>query len=248
MLTLIRQELYKQLHGKFYIGWGIVILAITLFSGYSYQRINTDGVNSVSRIFYNGNSMAMIAMIIFASSILTVDFSQNTVKYLFARQFSRGKILISKLITIAVMYVYLTIVNFVTTEISNVIFNKNGAWNFTDVFTKIEATSFYLFLLLSMVLLISNIFKSNAVAIAIGIVFVYVSQTINSIISLFTENHSWIKFNPLNFLNVNSEVMYGESMFKQVTNLSLIQIEVGAIIWGIIFLLITYVVYNRRNV
>ncbi|WKN29101.1 ABC transporter permease subunit [Apilactobacillus kunkeei] len=247
MLTLIRQELYKQLHGKFYIGWGIVILAITLFSGYSYQKINI-GINPVSRIFSNGNSMSMIAMIIFASSILTVDFSQNTVKYLFARQFSRGQILISKLVTIVLMYVYLTIINFVTTEISNLIFNKNGAWNFADVFTNVKATSFYLFLLLSMVLLISNIFKSNAIAIAIGIVFVYVSQTINSIISLFTENHSWVKFNPLNFLNVNSEVMYGESMFKQVTKLSLIQIEIGAIIWGIIFLFITYVVYNRRNV
>ncbi|TMT02963.1 hypothetical protein FD690_00610 [Apilactobacillus kunkeei] len=244
MLTLIRQELYKQLHGKFYIGWGIVILTITLFSGYSYQKLNI-GINSVFRIFSNGNTMIMIAMIIFASSILTVDFSQNTVKYLFARQFSRGKILISKLITILVMYIYLNIVNFATTEISNFIFNKNGSWNFTETFSYIKYMSLYLFLLLSMVLLISNIFKSNAVAIAIGIVFVYVSQTINSIITLFTQNHSWVRFNPLNFLNVR---MYADPALKQPTNLSLIQIEIGAIIWGIVFLLITYVVYNRRNV
>ncbi|MGQ2283211.1 ABC transporter permease subunit [Apilactobacillus kunkeei] len=244
MLTLIRQELYKQLHGKFYIGWGIFILALSLLYGYTAKNNTLD---PYSTLFGNGITFTTLALVVFASSILTVDFSQNTVKYLFARQFSRGKILISKLVTIVVMYIYLICVSFVSTEISALVFSVKGNWHFNDAFLLIGATSLYLFLLLSMVLLISNIFKNSAVATAVGIIFVLVLRTINALISQFTENHSWIKFNPLNFLNVNNQIYYG-SIIKETTKLSLIQIEVGSIVWGVIFLLITYVVYNRRNV
>lgn len=244
MLTLIRQELYKQLHGKFYIGWGIFILALSLFYGYT---VNNNSLDPYSTLFGNGIKFTTLALVVFASSILTVDFSQNTVKYLFARQFSRGKILISKLVTIVVMYIYFICVTFVSTEVAALAFSVKGHWHFNDAFLLIGATSLYLFLLLSMVLLISNIFKNSAVATAVGIVFVLVLRTINALISQFTDNHSWIKFNPLNFLNVNNQVYYG-SIFKQATKLSLTQIEVGSIIWGIIFLLITYVIYNHRNV
>ncbi|CAI2693097.1 hypothetical protein AKUH4B412M_13130 [Apilactobacillus kunkeei] len=248
MLTLIRQELYKQLHGKFYIGWSIVVLAITLLSGYFYHNGGTalSTINASGRVFGNGLSMVLIAMIVFASSLLTKDFSNNTVKYLFARQFSRGKILISKLITTVIMFVYLVIVTFIATAIANVLFNENRAFLWHDIFGYLIGMSFYLFLMLSIVLLISNIFKSNAVAIAFGIVFYFVSNVINVFLNILVDKMEWIKYNPLNFLNILKQ--YSVPEYSQLSRLSVTQLEVGSIIWGIVFLLITYVVYNRRNV
>lgn len=248
MLTLIRQELYKQLHGKFYIGWGIFMLLISLFLSYKFKGFSVQGgFNPVMTLFSYNIAISELALVVFSSSILTVDFSQQTVKYLFARQFSRGKILLSKLFTIVVMYIYLICVSIISSEIGGLIFSLKGQWDISDVLLNLAGTSLYLFLLLSMVLLISNIFKSNAIATAVGVIFFGALRTINAIIEQFTQNQSWIKYNPINFLNVDKQVYYG-SFVKETTKLSLIQIEVGAIIWGIVFLLITYVVYNRRNV
>lgn len=247
MLALIRQELYKQLHGKFYIGWGIVTLAMALFAGFVYHSSKElSQINANGPIFSSAIIVVLVAMIVFASSILTTDFSNNTVKYLFARQFSRGKIFLSKLVTIVVMYVYLLVVSFVSTLIANALFNKMRSIPF-DVFgNRISGMSFYLFLMLSLVLLISCLFKSNAVAIAIGIVFYFVVSIINPFLSIFIYYHSWVKYIPLTFLNVYSQTI--SPMMSEMTKLSLNEMRVGSIIWGIVFLLITYVVYNRRNV
>lgn len=248
MLTLLRQELYKQIHGWFYIGWGIVILALSLMTGFFYTNSHQLSViNNSSRIFGNAMIGVLVAMIVFASTVINSDFSNNTVKYLFARQFSRLQIFISKIITTILMYVYLVIVAFIGAGISNILFNQNRAFLFNDMFVQLIARSFYLVLMIPLVILISNIFRNNGVAIAIGIVFYFVSNLINAIISIFMDKLPIVKFNPLNFLNVYNEFIYPK-LISQVTQLSLMQIEIGAVIWGIVFLVISYLVYNHRNV
>lgn len=248
MLTLIRQELYKQIHGKFYIGWGIVILAISLLSGYFYHSGSAalSATNSSARMFSNGLAMTLVAMIVFASSLLTSDFSNNTIKYLFARQFSRGQILISKLIITVLMFIYLVVVAFIAAGIGNILFNESRPFLWSDMFPYLIGMAFYLFLMVPIVLLISNIFKSNAVAIAIGLVFYFVSSVINVFLNILMDKFEWIKYNPLNFLNILKQ--YSIHEYSQLSRLSLTQLEVGTIIWGIIILAITYFVYNHRNV
>ncbi|GAA6112848.1 MAG: ABC transporter permease [Apilactobacillus sp.] len=247
MLTLIRQELYKQIHGKFYMGWGIIVLAISLLSGYFYHNsAATSAINSSARMFGNGLSMTLVAMIVFASSLLTSDFSNNTIKYLFARQFSRGQILISKLIMAVLMFLYLVVIAFISTGIGNILFNENRKLQWNDMFSYLGGMAFYLFLMVSIVLLISNIFKSNAVAIAFGLVFYFVANIMNVFLGILMDKLELVKYNPLNFLNIMRQFSIPE--YKQITQLSLTQMEIGTIIWGVIFLLITYLVYNHRNV
>lgn len=246
MLTLLRQELYKQIHGWFYIGWGIVILALSLIAGFLYTSNHyLSVINNSSSIFNYAMAGVLIAMIVFSSTIINSDFYNNTVKYLFARQFSRLQIFISKIITTILMYVYLIILAFVGTGISNVLFNHNRTFLFNDMFIHLIARSFYLVLMIPLVILISNIFRNNGVSIAIGIVFYFVTNIINSILAIFMDKLPIIKFNPLNFLNVYGQYLYPHSPF---TKLSLTQIETGAVVWGIVFLVISYLVYNHRNV
>jgi ABC-2 type transport system permease protein len=246
MLTLIRQELYKQLHSKFYIGWGIVILLTTLLAGYFIQH-SLPNINAATSMVSDTQAITLIAMIVFASTIVTGDFSNNTVKYLFARQFSRFQIFISKLVTIVVIYVYLIAVSVVSILITNPLFNKNRAIDWGNTFSvQIFGLSLYLILLLSLVILISNIFKNNGVAIAIALVFYFLIQTINSVLTLFISKFTWLKFNPLNFLNVSMQMKL--HAFSHFTQLSLPTIQIGAVVWGLIFLAIAFSIYNHRNV
>lgn len=246
MLTLIRQELYKQIHSKFYVGWGIVTLLLTLLAGYLLKNISPE-MNAANSIASDARTIILVAMVVFASTILTGDFANNTVKYLFARQFSRLQIFLSKLVTVAIMYIYLNVVGIVSILITNPIFNSNRSINWGNILgTQFLALSLYLFLLLSLVILISNIFKNNGVSITVALIFVFLSNTINAILTFLISKVSWLKFNPFNFLNVRFQTSF--HALDRITKLSLPAIQIGAVIWGIIFLAIAFSIYNHRNV
>ncbi|GAA6236808.1 ABC transporter permease [Apilactobacillus micheneri] len=248
MLTLLRQEIYKQIHGKFYIGWPIVMLIISLVTGYFISTDKQGFSNSdfAHQIFSVNSEFILIAMIVFASTIMIGDFANNTVKYLFSRQFSRLQIFISKLVTTFFMYVYLTIVGYVISFITKMIFSSKGSLGLQHMNSEMFRLSWFLLLLLPMVMLVSNIVKNNGVSIALGIVFFFASNIISTFSMIIMNKFEILKFSPLNFLNIY--VQFAQPSYKEFTKLSLSSMEIGVVIYALIFTAIAYVIYNHRNV
>ncbi|WP_105956543.1 ABC transporter permease [Apilactobacillus quenuiae] len=248
MLTLLRQEIYKQIHGKFYIGWPIVMLLMSLIGGY-FISSNKHGFSHngfAENIFSINIEFALIAMVVFSSTIMIGDFANNTVKYLFSRQFSRLQIFISKLVTTFFMYIYLIVMSYIFTFITKIIFASSGDFGMKYILQDMFGISWFLLLLLPMVMLVSNIVKNNGVAIALGILFFFASSIINPFSMLVMKKFEILKFNPINFLNIN--VQFTDHTMKAMTHLSLTSMEIGIVIYALIFTAIAYVIYNHRNV
>ncbi|TPR18877.1 hypothetical protein DY138_04470 [Apilactobacillus timberlakei] len=247
MLTLLRQEIYKQIHGKFYIGWGITMLIVSLIAGYVMSVTNrTAGIGQTEIVFSLGRSLIMFAMIAFSSTIMIGDFANNTVKYLFSRQFSRLQIFISKLIVMVIMLVYLYVLNYLFTYISKLIFLSNSSYKFKPMLSEMFSSMWFILLLIPMVILISNIAKNTGVAVAFGIVFYFAAGVISNYLTLLIQKVEIIKWNPLNFLNIDSQFSYHG--MKAMTHLSLTTMEIGTVVYALIFTAIAYVIYNHRNV
>ncbi|TPR52461.1 ABC transporter permease [Apilactobacillus micheneri] len=248
MLTLLRQEIYKQIHGKFYIGWPIVMLLMSLITGYfiSSDKNGFSHNDFMHQIFSVNAEFILIAMIVFASTILIGDFANNTVKYLFSRQFSRLQIFISKLLTTFFMYVYLMVMGYVISFITKIVFSSAGTLGMKYMSEDMFRLSWFLLLLLPMVMLVSNIVKNNGVAIALGIVFFFASNIINTFSMIIMGKFEILKFNPLNFLNIY--VQFAQHSAKAMTKLSLTSMEIGTVVYALIFTVIAYIIYNHRNV
>lgn len=246
MLTLLRQEMYKQIHGKFYIGWGITMLIISLIFGYVMSITKTSGIDKPEMIFSVGNSLIIFAMIALASTIMMGDFANNTVKYLFARQFSRLNIFISKLIVMIIMLIYLYVINYLFTYISKLIFLGNNSFHFKPILNEMFGNMWFILLLIPMVILVSNIAKNTGVSIAFGIVFYFVVGIAANYITILINKFPILKWNPLNFLFTNEQ--FSEHSVSSITHLSLTSMEIGTVVYALIFTAIAYVIYNHRNV
>ncbi|UQS84512.1 ABC transporter permease [Apilactobacillus apisilvae] len=245
MLTLIRQEMYKQIHGKFYIGWSITMLVISLIGGY-LMSLTKHVPDKPLEVYSMGIALMIFAMIAFASTIITGDFANNTVKYLFARQFSRLSIFMSKIVVMLIMFIYLNVVNFVVTYISKLIFLSDSAIKFKPIINSMFGNMWFLLLLIPMVILVSNIAKNNGVAIAFGIVFYFAASIIGSYLTYLIDKVEIIKWNPLNFLSTNEQ--FADHSVSTITHLSLTQMEIGTVVYALIFTAIAYTIYNHRNV
>lgn len=248
MLTLLRQEMYKQIHGKFYIGWPIVMLLASLTAGYflTSGKGHVDHEAFAFNVFNDNIDLVIIAMVVFASTIMIGDFANNTVKYLFSRQFSRLQIFISKIITTFFMYIYLIVISYIFTFISKIIFDRSGDMGIKYINQNTFSIAWFLILLLPMVMLVSNIVKNNGVAIALGIVFFFASSMVSGFSILLMKKWDILKFSPFNFLNVYNQFV--DHSLKAMTRLSLTSMEIGTIVYALIFTAIGYVIYNHRNV
>ncbi|UQS87395.1 ABC transporter permease [Nicoliella spurrieriana] len=249
MLTLLRQEAYKAIKGR-----SLWVSLVILFVFQLLMAVGTKQFHIMTGsdfITSAGQSIEIleIIMVVIASTIITNEFVNKTIKNLLSRQYSRLQVFISKLVTLIWIYVGIVIFNYLFTLILKVIF-----FNSTPVSAKMihETThiaigqSIYVFLIAAFVILISNIAKSSGGSIGIGVASILATQLLGSVLSILIHKYEWVKYNPFNFFLVQQQ--YNFAPYHKLTGLSLNAITAGAAIYGVIFLIIAYVIFNRRNI
>ncbi|KRM69755.1 hypothetical protein FD06_GL000928 [Apilactobacillus ozensis DSM 23829 = JCM 17196] len=246
MLTLLRQELYKQIHGKFYIGWGMIMFIFAMLIGWASNKYHIMSGETYMTRLSGSIQIILIAMIVFASTIISNEFSSGTIKNLLSRQYSRMQVFISKLITILLMYIYLIVVTFISTFIGRMIFFNSGNIIWKQLGTNLGAYSLFLLLIASAALLISNIAKSSGAAIGIGVAFIFAAQIISTLLQILISHYNWLKWNPFNFINVNNQLTMNG--MDKMTLLSNNQMIIGTILYSILFIFVAGFIFKKRNV
>ncbi|MHA8263430.1 ABC transporter permease [Lactobacillaceae bacterium Melli_B3] len=249
MFTLLRQEAYKMVKGK-----TLWLTAILLFAFQLLVAIATKQYHIMSGAEFftsNGQSSIVVAviMVVISSTIITNEFVNKTIKNLLARQYSRLQVFMSKLITIAWIYIGIVIMNLLYTVILKILFFNSLTVTAKMIKTAVHlgvGMAVYTFLMAAFVILISNIAKSSGGAIGIGVAAIFASRLLAQLLSLIIQKFSWFKYNPFNFFMVNSQ--YEGDGMKVVTHLSLNGMTIGALIYGIIFFGIGYLIFNKRNI
>ncbi|WP_311407434.1 ABC transporter permease [Liquorilactobacillus uvarum] len=258
MVTLIRQELFKLMHKKStIIGTIALLLLMTIFAVFSKLQPSFSDPKGEFIAAYGGTSWVVFFMIAACSTIVAMEFQYGTIKELLYRKYYRGEILASKWITMFIYSLYFYVLSFVFSVILKVVL-FNSKFSFSDIYTNDQSVMHVtlvtyagnfvgLWLLLSLVLLLANVFKSSAAAISVGIVGYFATSIVSSLMFMLINKWEWLKWNPLNMLNL-SDQLSNSTVIGTLTRLSNTELVWGNLVYTGIFLFLGYLVFRRRNV
>lgn len=203
-------------------------------------------------------SFLSIIMLVIAGSMVAKEFSTGTVKFLLMNPVSRGKIIISKYITVVSFSLILTVGIYVVSLIGALLFNGAGTLGADYVYcvdgvVKTYPAIFYHGLLIllgyaevlvyaTMAFAISSLIKSSALAVGAGIGCMAFGSGITTV--LFALNQDWGRY--LIFSNTDLMSTYsGIVLFPNMTmGFSVAVIAVHLIV----FILAAYDGFVRREV
>lgn len=257
MVTLIKQELFKMFKKKSSII--IPILIFVLMVGLAIFSKNYPNIMDSKSLFkqgYTSFSWIFFLMIIQASTIITMEFHYGTIKNLLYRNYSRTSIITSKTISLVIYSLIIFLISIVISLILNLTFFsdvnilKESSDNLSllqDMLLTALGNYIGMWLLLSLTLLISCIFKNSGVSIAIGIIFYFAISIVSGILFSLITQWEWLKWLPINMLNLSSQIIDNDAI-KSLTKLELHEIFIGNIVYIVIFLVLLIFVFKKKNV
>ena len=257
MSNLIKNELIK-IYAK--IGW--VLVAIVFVAGIVMAPLSTGIIESNNGAFYVYNLAGTLALvnlftIIVSSTIFNIEISSGTIKFLLLRSYSRTAIIFSKMIAIFINSLILSVTLFISTLLASVIFfeynnlftsfqhfNYNNAITMASlsIVSNILLTTFYI----SLVFLLSVLFKSQMITSMIGYIFIFSSILINFFISEIFSNYMIVQWNPFNLLNFRESVLGSEIV--AVGNLSSLHMGLGLIVYIALMFAFTNYKFKKMDI
>lgn len=258
MITLVKQECFKLLHkSSTYIASATLLLlmaALGVLSKYypsSWGKPESQFVQLFAGVFW-----IPLFMIAACSAIIAMEFQYGTIKELLYRKYYRGQILISKWITMFLYSIYFFLVSLAWALVIKVVlfndtFQLNDKYNsqltiINATFLIIVGSFLILWMILSLVLLLANIFRSTAAAISIGIVGYFGLYIIEGMMVKIMDRWEWLKWNPLNVLNLPLQLT--EPNTDKLTLLSTPEMVGTCLGYTAFFLVLSYIVFKRRSV
>lgn len=257
MGTLINQELYKLLKQKSSIIIPIIIFLLMIalaIIGKNYSDILKP--EEQFKQGFSGFAFIFFLMIVKCSTIITMEFHYGTIKNLLSRKHSRTNIIISKIITLVIYSVVVFIITIAISILLAVllfpdldIFKHSGDQQSLLQVNLFNALASYvgMWFLLCLTLLISCILKNPGVSIAIGIVFYFAVSILSSLLFTVIDKWEWLKWNPLNMLNLSVQIIDDDAM-KKLTKLSLQELFIGNIVYITIFLVLVVISFKSKRV
>jgi ABC-2 type transport system permease protein len=201
--------------------------------------------------------LVLIFSVIVAADTVSSEFATGTIKLLLVQPVSRSKILLSKYITVLVFFVILLFLlilssilssglihQFAGFSIPDVSVNRLGDIQTTNMLHKIAETFGYqsieIFFVITIAFMISTIFRTSAIAIAISIALTFIGPSVMFIISRF----NWSKY----YLFRHTKLSPDDVIGLQASGISLSFSITVLVIYYLIFIALTWIIFNRRDV
>ncbi|KRK47111.1 ABC transporter permease [Secundilactobacillus kimchicus] len=258
MLTLVRQELFKLIKKR--STWITTIIMLVTQIGLAIWAKTTPKVLDPRAVFdqqFFGVVWYLFFLIAAAASIITMEFQYGTIKEVLYRKYYRGEIMVSKWLTLFIYSLYWVVLSWVVSMLLRAVLFAdkidlgakvaNGNTVLMDSIQQTAASFLTLWLLLSLVLLLANLFKNSAVAVSVGIVGYFVTQTLASILTMLIHKWAWLKWNPLTMLFYPSQLS-SYDMYHAMTKLTNVQMFCGNVVYIAIFLGLGYWIFKKRSV
>lgn len=256
MIELTKQESFKLLKKTgTWLSIGILISLQLLFGILAKSQPHIFNPQETFVDGYYGQTWMVLLIIAAAGAIVTMEFQYGTIKELLYRKYDRGQILISKLLTMILysigLFLLVTVVSFI---IKFGLFpSVHLATNIGHGYTVLSSTLIVgtanlitYWLIMSLVLMLSTLFKSSGLAVSIGMFMYLISTLLSSIFGLLIQKWDWFKWNPLNMLNYPAQMI--TPSLHATTQLTLTQLLLGNIGYTFIFLGIGYLIFKHRSI
>lgn len=200
--------------------------------------------------------LVVVLCIILITQIITDEYRYSTTNILITVPCKRWKILLSKVITMIILCVGIVVLTYIVSFIVGGIFwgydsldmsivtINNGKICVRNVVEQSLVNNFYnIFTLIScasLVMLISIVFRNGIVSICTGVSIYY----FGSQIAISLSEYSWIKYSL--FANMQFQFYFnGMEIFKGLTPKFSVAV---LLIYSAIFIGLSFLVYNKRNV
>ncbi len=205
-------------------------------------------------------TLVTLFSVIVASAIVAAEFSDGTIKQLLIRPHKRWKILLSKYVAVIINSLILMAVLFFSGFIVGILFFGFG--DFQAPFFEytldgqkeaVLGTQFLLktvyflpslLMITTISFMLSTLFKSQAVAVGIGIFVLFVSSTLGGLIIMLAEEYTWAKF--LIFPHLDLTVFaFQDKILQNITLAGSLSI---LLVYYIVFMIATFVYFQKRDV
>lgn len=253
-LNPLKVEIFKFFKKKSTYVSLVILISIEYISAWI---IKIQKISNVKDFFYNSfyaTSALVFIMIGMACSIITMEFQDNTLKNLLVQGHKRAEVLCSKWLTLLAYMVLAYVLIYVNDFIIKFtmfpklkLFSKVGSYTLiSKTFAYIGMLSLTMWLVLSIVLLVSSLFKNSGISITVGILTYLSASMIGTLLSWLIKKWSWIKFNPLNMIFLPSQFL--DSTVHSVTHLSISGLVTGNICYVILFLILDMLIFEKKSI
>lgn len=248
MKQLLFQELYKTYSKKStYIA---MIIQTILMISIAFLSLKYPSLLDSKTVFldnYDGTLWIQYVLIFLSSNIILDEYKYGTIKLLLSKEFTRTQVYLSKVLFVFVQSLILYILDIFMTFVMNVVISHNQISSslLSSFFENIVSQFFVTWLILSITLLLSTIFKSSGLSITISIIYYFVSIISSNLMFGVIHKHTILRYNPMNLMNFTTQINT-ESM-KALTLLNIYEYFIVIPIYIIVFVTIGNIIFFKRN-
>lgn len=257
---LIYNEFIKMFNKKSTIFFIIFIFLLVLLNAF-FNKLFLNYTNASEFISNLGNTYSImnIFIIIFASSIISSEFSLGTIRLLCIRPCSRTSIILSKLV-IAILFLFvLSLTLFLSCLLAAMLFlNLEGVlvskieWggrNAIEMAIKTLLANGLLGLLyIAICFVISSISRSQVMSVSISLGLMFSAPILNIFNSyLIAKVSSIFNWSILNMFNVREIFINNENLPYRENSLTLSEMLIGESIYVIILITLACILFNSRK-
>lgn len=206
------------------------------------------------------SSLVTLFVVIVGSGNIAAEFSDGTIKQLLIRPHRRSNILLSKYIAVSIYALLLVFTLILSGYFVGLLLFGNGDFHmkifeFTLEGRKeaIVGTQFLLkmlyfipslFVIMTISFMLSSLFKSQALAVGIGIFVLFFSSTLGGIILMLADKYVWAKFLIFPHLDLTVYALQ-ETILEDIT----LPVSLGILaVYYTIFMVITFIFFRKKDI
>lgn len=206
------------------------------------------------------SSLVTLFVVVVGSANVAAEFSDGTIKQLLIRPHQRWRILLSKYIAVIIYALLLVLTLIVSGFIIGLILLGSGDFNMKIFEITLEGrkvaivgTQFLLkmlyfipslLIIMTIAFMLSTLFKSQALAVGIGIFVLFFSSTLGGIILMLADKYTWAKF--LIFPHLDLTVYALQDRILEDITLP-VSLSILAIYYAI-FMMLTFFFFQKRDI
>jgi ABC-2 type transport system permease protein len=206
------------------------------------------------------SSLVTLFVVVVGSANVAAEFSDGTIKQLLIRPHRRWSILLSKYIAVIIYAMLMVVTLIVSGYLIGLILYGSGDFNMkifeftlegrkeaivgTQFFLKILYFIPSLLMVMTIAFMLSTLFKSQALAVGIGIFVLFFSSTLGGIILMLADKYTWIKFLIFPHLDLTVYALQ-ERILENIT--LPVSLSILAIYYAI-FMMITFFFFQKRDI
>ncbi|WP_210366453.1 ABC transporter permease subunit [Bacillus sp. REN3] len=206
------------------------------------------------------SSLVTLFVVVVGSANVAAEFSDGTIKQLLIRPHRRWSILLSKYIAVIIYALLMVLTLVVSGYVIGLLMFGNGDFHMKIFEITLEGrkeavvgTQFFLKMLyyipsllvvMTIAFMLSTLFKSQALAVGIGIFVLFFSSTLGGIILMLADKYTWAKFLIFPHLDLTVYALQDKILEDITMPLSLAILAV----YYAIFMVVTFFFFQKRDI